>query len=172
MQYQSFGRGLRQFLLWSCPCQCLDCILRPPICTRRTHWTASQLTILCGAGLKEGNAWTGKEDQLCKKVKILFSSHRLACSYASNSTTIASYSEKEVTKCLSFTIVKSFISSSCAVPNGYPNPTCYPVFFRYLTRSSFENHREAGNPKYPVIPDISCKPKVLGFRTHDWVFQV
>ena len=110
MQYQSFGQGLRQLLLWSCPCQCLDCILRPPICTRRTHWTASQLTILCGAGLKEGNAWTGKENQLCKKVKILFSSHRLACSYASNSTTIASYSEKEVTKCLSFTIVKSFSS--------------------------------------------------------------
>merc|ERR1712001_663771 len=50
------------------------------------------------------------------------------------------------------------------VPNGYPNPTRYPVFFSLPdpTRYSFENHRVAGNPKYRVLPDISGKPEVSG----------
>ena len=51
-----------------------------------------------------------------------------------------------------------------SVPNGYPNPTRYPVFFSIPdpTRFSFENHRVAGNPKYRVLPDISGKPEVSG----------
>ena len=32
---------------------------------------------------------------------------------------------------------------------------------RYPTRSSFENHRVAGNLKYRVLPDILGKPGVL-----------
>ena len=55
-----------------------------------------------------------------------------------------------------------------AVPNGYPNPTRYPVFFSIPdpTRLSFENHRVAGNPKYRVLPDISGKPEVLGITRY------
>ena len=47
------------------------------------------------------------------------------------------------------------------MPNGYPNPTRYPVFSSIPdpTRFNFENHRVAGNPKYRVLPDISGKPE-------------
>ena len=47
-----------------------------------------------------------------------------------------------------------------SVPNGYPNPTRYPVFSSIPdpTRFNFENLRVAGNPKYRVLPEISgCK---------------
>ena len=55
-----------------------------------------------------------------------------------------------------------------AVPNGYPNPTRYPVFFAIPdpTRFSFGNHRVAGNPKYRVLLDISGKPEVLGITRY------
>ena len=54
------------------------------------------------------------------------------------------------------------------MPNGYPNPTRYPVFFSIPdpTRFSFENHRVAGNPKYRVLPDISGKPEVSGITRY------
>ena len=52
---------------------------------------------------------------------------------------------------------------SHAVPNGYPNPTRYPVFISIPdpTRFSFRN-QVAGNPKHWVLPDISGKPEVSG----------
>ena len=54
------------------------------------------------------------------------------------------------------------------VPNRYPNPTRYPVFFWKpdLTQFCFENHQVAGNPKYRVLPDISGKPEVLGLTQY------
>ena len=57
-------------------------------------------------------------------------------------------------------------SSGCLheVPNGYPNPTCYPIFFRYPTRFKFENHWVAGNPKFMVLPHNL--PKVSGITRH------
>ena len=57
-------------------------------------------------------------------------------------------------------------SSGCLheVPNGYPNPTCYPIFFRYPTRFKFESHWVAGNPKFMVLPHNL--PKVLGITRH------
>ena len=60
------------------------------------------------------------------------------------------------------------ISRVPPVPNGYPNPTRYPVFFSIPdpTRFSFENHRVAGNPKYRVLPDISGKPEVSGITRY------
>ena len=35
-----------------------------------------------------------------------------------------------------------------------PDPTCYPTFFQYPTRFSFENFQVTGNPKYWVLPEI------------------
>ena len=57
---------------------------------------------------------------------------------------------------------------SQAVSSGYPNPTRYPGFHLLpdLTRFSFENHRVAGNPKYWVLPEISCKPGVSGITRY------
>ena len=76
------------------------------------------------------------------------------------------------------------------VPNGYPNPTRYPVFLSIPdpTQFSFENHRVAGNPKYRVLPDISDisryfvqyptrpdpilkKPYPLGTGHREWNFD-
>ena len=50
------------------------------------------------------------------------------------------------------------------VPNGYPNPTRYPVFLSIPdpTRFSFRNYRVAGNPKHRVLPNILGKPEVSG----------
>ena len=52
-----------------------------------------------------------------------------------------------------------------AVPNGYPNPTRYPVFSSIPdpTRFNFENHRVAGNPKYRVLPEISGNTRSFGY---------
>ena len=54
---------------------------------------------------------------------------------------------------------------SWAVPNGYPNPTRYPVFSSIPdpTRFNFENHRVAGNPKYRVLPEISGNTRSFGY---------
>ena len=51
------------------------------------------------------------------------------------------------------------------VPNGYPNPTRYPVFSSIPdpTRFNFENHRVAGNPKYRVLPEISGNTRSFGY---------
>ena len=59
--------------------------------------------------------------------------------------------------------VRSLIGME-AVPSGYPNPTCYPVFLLIPdpTRFIFGNDRVAGNPKHRVLPDISGKPEVSG----------
>ena len=52
-----------------------------------------------------------------------------------------------------------------AVPNGYPNPTRYPVFSSIPdpTRFNFENLRVAGNPKYRVLPEISGNTRSFGY---------
>ena len=52
-----------------------------------------------------------------------------------------------------------------AVPNGYPNPTRYPVFSSIPdpTRFNFENLRVAGNPKYRVLPKISGNTRSFGY---------
>ena len=49
-----------------------------------------------------------------------------------------------------------------------PKPDLLPSIFvdNPPTRSRFENHREVDNPKYPEIPDILCKPKVLGITRY------
>ena len=51
------------------------------------------------------------------------------------------------------------------VPNGYPNPTRYPVFSSIPdpTRFNFENDRVAGNPKYRVLPEISGNTRSFGY---------
>ena len=51
------------------------------------------------------------------------------------------------------------------MPNGYPNPTRYPVFSSIPdpTRINFENHRVAGNPKYQVLPEISGNTRSFGY---------
>ena len=51
------------------------------------------------------------------------------------------------------------------MPNGYPNPTRYPVFSSIPdpTRFNFENHRVAGNPKYRVLPEISGNTRSFGY---------
>ena len=69
---------------------------------------------------------------------------------------------------ISFQLIEIIGNISGSVPNGYPNPTRYPVFFSIPdpTRFSFENHRVAGNPKYRVLPDISGKPEVLGITRY------
>ena len=62
-------------------------------------------------------------------------------------------------------LVKTQLKVFWAVPNGYPNPTRYPVFSSIPdpTRFNFENHRVAGNPKYRVLPDISGNTRSFGY---------
>ena len=57
------------------------------------------------------------------------------------------------------------------VPNGYPNPTRYPVFSSIPdpTRFNFENLRVAGNPKYWVLPEISGNTRSFGYYPKFWV---
>ena len=51
------------------------------------------------------------------------------------------------------------------MPNGYPNPTRYPVFSSIPdpTRFNFENLRVAGNPKYRVLPEILGNTRSFGY---------
>ena len=58
-----------------------------------------------------------------------------------------------------------------SVPNGYPNPTRYPVFSSIPdpTRFNFENLRVAGNPKYRVLPEISGNTRSFGYYPKFWV---
>ena len=51
------------------------------------------------------------------------------------------------------------------MPNGYPNPTRYPVFSSIPdpTRFNFENLRVAGNPKYRVLPEILGNTLSFGY---------
>ena len=57
-----------------------------------------------------------------------------------------------------------------AVPNGYPNPTRYPVFSSLPdpTWFSFENHQVAGNPKYRALLDISGNTRYFGLPATRW----
>ena len=58
-----------------------------------------------------------------------------------------------------------------SVPNGYPNPTRYPVSSSIPdpTRFNFENHGVAGNPKYRVLPEISGNTRSFGYYPKFWV---
>ena len=60
-------------------------------------------------------------------------------------------------------MIRSTLSQS--VPNGYPNPTRYPVFSSIPdpTRFNFENLRVAGNPKYRVLPEVSGNTRSFGY---------
>ena len=59
----------------------------------------------------------------------------------------------------------SSTTHSWPVPNGYPNPTRYPVFSSIPdpTRFNFENLRVAGNPKYRVLPEVSGNTRSFGY---------
>ena len=67
-------------------------------------------------------------------------------------------------KCL-LLLPEPILGNRSSVPNGYPNPTRYPVFSSIPdpTRFNFENLRVAGNPKYRVLPEISGNTRSFGY---------
>ena len=54
------------------------------------------------------------------------------------------------------------------VPNGFLNPTCYPIFsfIPDPTRFSFENPRVTGILQYQVLPKIVGKLEFMVHKTH------